>query len=282
MPDNRNDNPPAGKCDNEIALAAGAAIGKPHAPFAEHAEPGVASYAVVPKGYDLKSLEEFLQRPLRIRESVALQDTDSFILYVNDFHAETSRIFFNVDAEQFAAVLDYHGSTDEPSWCGHVATFTPRKSEEWKTWMASNRKQMTQVEFARFVEDNLPDIKEPNSAEFLQVALTFEAKKSVEFSSGVRLASGQIQFQYDEIVRGAAHKGTMEVPEQFVLGISIHINGPAYRITVRLRWRLDGSKLLFWYEIVRPHKFLEDALREIQQRIADDTGVSVLAGSRGK
>jgi len=271
---------PARKSDTEAALAAGAALAGPQSPLA--ADKDLAAYAVLPKGYQLESLEAFLERPLRIREEVALQDADSFIAYLNDFKVlDVSRIFFNGDEEQFTAVIDYHG-TDEASWCTHNAGFKPRRSEEFKTWLASNRKQLTQVDFARFLEENLPDVVEPNSAELLQVALTFEAKRSVEFSSGVRLANGQIQFQFDETIRGAAQKGTIEIPEQFVLGISIHTNGPAYRIPVRLRWRLQESKLTFWYEIVRPHKFIEDALREILARVAQETGIAVLAGARAK
>lgn len=103
----------------------------------------------------------------------------------------------------------------------------------------------------------------------------------MEFSFGVRLANGSIQFQYDEIVRGTAQKGPMEVPEEFVLGIPIHVNGPAYRIPVRLR-RLQDGKVQFWYEIVQPHKFIEDALREIRQKIATETGLAILAGRAGE
>ena len=296
MPDYRNnENPPATKCDNEVALAAGAAIGKAHAPFAEQTEEGTASYAVVPKGYELKSLEEFLPRPLRVREEVALQDADSFIVYVNDFKTTpASRIFFNSPEETFVAVLDYHDG-DVASWCSHLATFKPRRTEEFNTWVGSNRKGMSQVDFARFLEENLPDIAEPNSAEFLQMALTFEAKKSVEFSSGVRLANGTIQFQYDEVVRGTAQKGTMEVPETFVLGIAIFDGrvpsdregeppkkGPYYKLPVRLRWRLDQGKVTFWYEIVRLSRALEVALDGIKQRVANETGITVLAGKRSE
>jgi uncharacterized protein YfdQ (DUF2303 family) len=144
--------------------------------------------------------------------------------------------------------------------------------------MLQNKKQLTQVDFARFLEDNLPDIVEPEGATLLEVALTFEAKKDVEFASGVRLQNGQIQFQYNEVIRGAAQKGTLEVPEQFVLGIPIHVGGPAYRIPVRFRWRLHEGKAVFWYEIVRPHRYVEDALREIRERIGQETGIDVLAG----
>ena len=277
---NTDTHEPARKGDVESALAAGAAIGNAQSPFAERAAEGTASYAVVPKGYELKSLEEFLPHPLRIRQEVALQDTDSFIAYVNEFKlVGATQIFFNSEAEEFTAALDYHDNPDEPSWCGHKADFKPRRSVEFTTWMGMNRKAMAQVDFARFLEENLCDVVEPSSADLLQVALTFEAKRSVDFSLGLRLASGQIQFQYDETIRGTAQKGTIEVPEQFVLGIAIHVNGPAYRIPVRLRWRLQESKLSFWYEVVRPHKFIEDALREILLRVATDTGIVVLAGT---
>ena len=260
----------------DAALEAGAALS---APATAVEDEGACPYTVIPKNYTLQSLEEYLPRPLRIEQEVLIHDADSFISYVNSYGKEgASLIFFNGDEEQFVAVLDYHEAPIKPNWCDHVATFTVRRSVEFQTWMGSNRKQMTQVDFARFVEDNLPDIAVPPSAELLQIALTFEAKKSVDFSSGVRLANGQIQFAYDEVVRGTAQKGTIEVPEQFTLGIPVHVNGPAYSIPVRLRWRLQEGKVIFWYELVRPHKFIEDALKEIAQRIEKETPISILAG----
>jgi uncharacterized protein YfdQ (DUF2303 family) len=261
--------------DVQAAMAAGAALGDPRTPVVDE-KAGV--FAVVPKDYDVKSLNDYLPRPLRIEQQVALHDADSFIAYVNEFKSSATHIFFNAQAEEFTAILDYHEGTGAPAWCDHAAVFQPRRSVEFTTWLDQNRKQMTQVEFARFLEENLPDIVEPSSAELLQVALTFEAKKSVEFSSGVRLNNGQIQFQYDEVVRGTAQKGTMEVPEVFTIGVSIHMNGPAYRIPVRLRWRLHEGKVAFWYEVVRPHKYIEDALKEIRDRITEKTSLALLAG----
>jgi uncharacterized protein YfdQ (DUF2303 family) len=260
--------------DTQAAIAAGAALGDPRSPCVDE-KAGV--FTVVPKDYRIEDLENFLPRPLRIKEDVALHDTDSFIAYVNNFKLPVSRIFFDTIEEEFVTLLDYH-EVETAGWCDHTASYKPRRSVECETWMASNRKQMTQVDFARFLEENMPDVVEPNSAELLQVALTFEAKKSVEFSSGVRLNNGQIQFQYDEVVRGTAQKGTIEIPEQFVLGIPIHVNGPAYRIPVRLRWRLQEGKVVFWYEIVRPHRFIEDALKEIRERVSVETTTAIFAG----
>jgi uncharacterized protein YfdQ (DUF2303 family) len=262
--------------DIQSAMAAGAALGDPRSPVADE-KAGV--FAIVPEGYEIESLEGFLPRPLRIVQNPLLHDTDSFITYVNEYGKQgVSHIFFNGEKEQFRAILDYHEKPETPNWCDHTALFQARRSVEFSIWMTQNRKNMTQVEFARFLEDNLPDVVEPNSGELLQIALTFEAKKSVDFSSGVRLNNGQIQFAYDEIVRGTAQKGTIEIPEQFILGVPIHVNGPAYRIPVRLRWRLQEGKVAFWYEIVRPHRFIEDALKEIRERVAKETALPVLAG----
>ena len=264
--------------DVQAAIAAGAALGDART---IPDTPGPAGfYTVVPENYRVESLEEFMARPLRIQQKVDLHDAASFIAYVQEFgDHDISRIFFDQEHETFQVVIDYHGGNGMPGWCEHVADFTARRSVEFTTWMGQNRKQMTQVDFARFLEDNIPDIVEPNSAELLQVALNFEAKKTVEFSSGARLNNGQIQFQYDEIVRGTTQKGTLEVPETFVLGIPIHVNGPAYRMQVRLRWRLQEGKLAFWYEIVRPHRYVEDALAEIRDRVLKETEIAVLAGT---
>jgi len=261
--------------DMQTALAAGAAIGDPR--IVVPTNEGV--YTVVPKDYQIQDLEKYLPTPLRVRQHVTLNDTDSFIEYVKAYAKQHStRLFFANEGEAFDAVIDYHESADAPAWCEHKATFKPVRSVEFTTWMDRNKKQFTQVDFARFLEENLPDVVEPEGAVLLEVALTMEAKKEVTFSSGVRLATGQIQFQYDEEVRGTAKKGTLEIPEQFVLGISIHENGPAYRIPVRLRWRLHEGKAIFWYEIVRPHRFVQDAIKEIRAKVTTDTGYPVLTG----
>lgn len=262
-------------CDTSVAIAAGAALSEPRT-LPEATANGV--YTVVPEGYELKSLEEFLPRPLRLEQQVELHDAESFIAYVNGFKLPgATRLFFDQEKETFAAVLDYH-EVETPSWCEHQASFTAKRSPEFQTWSGQNRKAMSQVDFARFLEENLPDVVEPAGAMLLEIALTFEAKKDVEFASGVRLQNGQVQFTYNEVVRGTAQKGTIEIPDKFVLGIPIHVGGPAYRIDVRLRWRLNDGKVTFAYELVRPHRYVEDALKEIRERIAGETGLAVLAG----
>lgn len=262
----------------QSAIDAGMLLGEPKSPASRGA------YAVLPKDCTIRSLEEFAASPSRVRQSVELFDADSFIAYILEFaYITRTRVFFDAESESFTAILDYHESTEdgtgEPGWCQHRAVFRCRRTPEFAAWMAKNKSAMSQIDFARFVEENLPDIVEPPGAQLLEVARTLEAKKEVTFSSGVRLDNGQVQFTYEEILRGSAARNTLEIPEQFVLGIAIHEGGPAYRIPVRLRYRIHEQKLVFWYEIVRPHRFLQDALGEIRQRVTSETTYPILSGA---
>ena len=268
--------------DVEAAIAAGVALGDPVQ--VSPGENGNGLYAIVPRGYVLESLERFLGRPLRIKQQVTLDDTPSYVAYVNEYRqGGASHIFFDKERENFIAVLDYHqasGNDPQPAWGDHVAQYHPKRSKEFTTWMAQNRKGMSQTDLARFLEDNLPDITEPSAADMLEIAINFEAHTEASFRSGIRLASGQIQLQYNEEIRGGTTKeGTLECPEKFYLGIPVHEGGPGYKIEVRLRWRLKEGAVTFWFEIVRPHRVIDDALDEIRTVVADGTSIPMLAGS---
>ena len=48
---------------------------------------------------------------------------------------------------------------------------------------------------------------------------------------------------------------------------------------VELRYRIaDGGALTMWYELLRPHKILEDAAHAVWTEIQDKTGLTVFNG----
>ena len=114
----------------------------------------------------------------------------------------------------------------------------------------------------------------------LEEARTLEAKKKVNFASSLRLSDGSTQFTYEEDVQGSAQKGQLQVPEVFVLAIPVFENGDLWRVEAQLRYRIaDGGKLTIWYELVRPHKVIETAVKELRATIATETGLPVLVGA---
>jgi len=250
------------------ALAAGAATA------ATRHEEGLQPFAVVPDGYEVASLESLRLMPTRIKQGVRVFDADSFIKYFTDYVKPDSRIFVDVQKPAIVGVIDYHEQAGIAEWGDHKVSFEFRHTKEWNIWMGANKKQMSQADFAQFIEDNLPDIIEPSHANMLEISRRMEAKKNVNFSSSNRLDNGEVQFVYEEEIRGTVNKGEMAIPEVFKLricpfepGLPPYPDGSAYKVEARLRYRIKENGLTLWYELVRPHKIVEDAVAQIVIKI---------------
>lgn len=236
-------------------------------------------YVVIPEGSELKTLENYLHRPIRKRGVIVMRDTESFNRYVKDESDTTTRIYGNLIDPQFVAVLNDSAGVN-PGWRDFLVVYKCPKSVEWQTWHSSSGTKMTQETFAQFIEDNLPDIANPPAADMLEIAHTLEAKKKVNFASGIRLSNGQNELTYEETIQGTAGKGKFVVPEQFTLGIPVLEGGDRYAVDARLRYRIaEGGRLSIWYELVRPHKIIEDAVKDVKQKIEIATGFTIFNGS---
>lgn len=235
-------------------------------------------YVLVPEGYNFEGKEHLLPAPLRKSGGTTLNDAASFIAVVNDQKNDDTRMYSTINPPTFTAV--FNDIAAGAGWRDHQAKYNAPLSPEWKTWLGTSGRQQSQSDFAQFIETNLPDIAEPNGADVLEVSRTLEAKKKVNFASSIRLSDGSTQFTYEEDVQGSAQKGQLKVPEEFVLAIPVFENGDLWRVEAKLRYRIgDGGKLSIWYELVRPHKVIEAAVKELRARIAADTGLNILVGS---
>jgi uncharacterized protein YfdQ (DUF2303 family) len=259
------------------------AIQSPVVPPYDPKKPG--PFVITPEGWKLQ-YPEIPAFPSRIAQQVTMHNAGSFSAYVKEFAEESTAIFFDEDKRTFTAILDYHlggnghEDAEAPRWCDHVATFVARTSPEWDAWIGRNMKAFGQVEFAEFLEDNLIDVIEPAGADLLEITRTLEAKKDVAYSSAIRLQNGSVRINYDEVIKGTANTqaGVIEIPEQFTLQMEVIRGGSQYRFPARFKYRLKERALILWYEIVRPHKILEQALNETLAAIQDGTGLTIRKG----
>ena len=58
-------------------------------------------------------------------------------------------------------------------------------SREWLLWNKAHRQHMSQLSFAEFLQDNLPDVISPDGADLLDMSLKFEASQSGDRKSVV-------------------------------------------------------------------------------------------------
>jgi len=235
---------------------------------------------IAPRELSINQFEELLPAPLRLKESVTLLDAISFIDYYNEFSTDDSLIFVNLEKGIFKAILDYHKLPDQPTWGSHTASYTCPNTEEWKRWNDYSGTKMDQIQFALFIEDNLLEITQPSGGEMLEIATTLRAKTKVDFSSATRLDNGQTQLSYLEDMEGKAGlKGQLEIPETIKLKLQPFIGGPMYECEARFRYRIKEGQLIMWYDLVRPHRIHEDAVKDVFDQIKQaKRGGNILMG----
>lgn len=265
----------------EAAVDAGERIARLNTVTKREGEHGTP-FVMVEAGVAPLSLEPMLSHPVRKRATVALRDAASFIAYATAFADAHSLVFANIADRTITAVLDYHEAKDGPArWGSHRAVLTCQLTEDWKRWTAANKKHLGQVEFAQFIEDNLPNIAAPAGSQILEIVKTLMAKKAVNFTSSVRLDNGETQFVYEETIAGSAgQKGHLEIPHTFTLGLEPFEGAGLYQLEARFRYRIvEGGKLELWFDLVRHEAVLEDAFTRTREEIRKGLDpVKVLAG----
>ena len=141
---------------------------------------------------------------------------------------------------------------------------------------------MGQTEFAEFLEDNFADLAGADAQTLLNVATTIQATTGINFASARRLQDGQTQLTYNEVVDAkAGADGALKIPQTFALGLRIFKNGDAYKLTARLKYRLHGGSVKFWYELDRPERAIEDAFTGYVATVREKSGYRVLIGMPG-
>lgn len=242
-------------------------------------------YAIVPIDTKVVDLAQFIyndyaERPHRKKANVKVLDAASFIEYWAQFADDNSRAFADETKSVVLGVLDYHAAHEgAPRWGQHRVQLDLRHSEEWKTWTGKDGQKVTQMDFAEFIEDNTPDIKEPSAATMLEVARTLQAKTDVDFSSAIRLNNGQVQLKFSEQIKGTYGNGQVDIPEEFVIFIPVYVGTPRVPVRARLRYRINSGKLTFWYDLLRTEQIERDAFMATLAEISGGIGTKVINGS---
>jgi uncharacterized protein YfdQ (DUF2303 family) len=246
---------------------------------------GQSHHLVVPDGYthiDIsKEVEARDPIPHRKRGTVALESVQSLLDYCEDQKAQgTAYIYASQDTLTITAVFNDH--RDEfAGWRDHRATFKAAFTPEFERWIANNgsARAKEQMTFAEFIEDNIADITEPAGAQLLEVATTIQAKTDINFSSARRLDNGQVQLGYTETINATAGANSaLSIPREFALGLRVFKNGEGYRLTARLKYRLNNGGVKFWYELDRPERVIEDAFAGYVEQVRATSGYRVLIG----
>lgn len=241
---------------------------------------------ISPDGFRVAQLPDLAANPPRKRGTFNALDVPAFGRHFNTHKLTESVIVCDPGTESrlavFVAIINYHGTL--PSFGDFRTAYQPEFSSEWKRWLAANKKGMDHGAFLEFLEENQEQVIEPQGAALLELIKSLEGTAAAKFESALNLHNGSTRLSYveDVKVRGnvdaATREGTLEVPATLGLGIAPFEFGQPYKLTARLRYRVQGKQLTFAYDIVEPHRIIADAVRGICDKIKELTGVEPMYG----
>ena len=232
--------------------------------------------------WSVQGYSELMDRPKRNNFIITFKDLDAFCNYVSDHAIDDSSLYLRPDIKklEFSAIAYIDDcKRNSPNWRQEKVTYVPETSVEWEEWTKNNKKRMGQEDFALFLEEHLCDIVDDangkTTALTLLTAVTnlFEVR-NVTYGSKVSLSNGMASFEFRE---EDGQKGQIQVPTEFVLGIPVFEDGPAYTIRAKLRYRIDRNtgSLCLWYELQLINRIFKNAIERQSNAISERLAIKL-------
>jgi uncharacterized protein YfdQ (DUF2303 family) len=221
--------------------------------------------------------------PDHIGQDVKLQTVDSLVDYVNRYKTEHTVLFADIGSNTIVGAIDYHGASgDKPGTADHVdhrATLTLPLSVEWMTWTAAHDRKVSQLDFARFLEENASDIMQPAAADLLDSVRDLQGARKVQFKRAIRTATNTESFEYTD--ESTATSGGVELATLMTLNVPIYFDGEFVQPKAFLRWDLDDGRLLLGIALHRAEHVRQATFKRIVLDASARTGRPAVFGKIG-
>jgi hypothetical protein len=228
----------------EVLEAAGLKRLNPQAHYAFHSIQSFTSYV----------LNVFDNDPFDTLDDDAYRPRRSRALCIADEARETIRLIFDAQPNEWGTVY---------------ADLKLIGSSEAKRWLEASGRYMEQQDFAEFCELNLETFSSPAAATILEIAQTFQAKSTVDFSSAVRLSSGAIKLRREEQINATAgERADISIPEVLTVAMPLFKYGKAYAVKARLRYRIVDAAVRLSVLLVDPEMAIEHAFKEVVDEVS--------------
>ncbi len=234
-------------------------------------DPSVPQAIVVPEGASLQLPDLSRWRPAPARKTgVYRPATVAALTAYLEWQqlADATTVWVHPTSGLVSAIIDDNGET--PGYGQHRAVLQMSHTPEWTHWAGLDGQLVGQEAFAEHVEAGLEEIVEPDAATVLEIAQSFHATSSATFRQATRLQSGEQKLVYDETIDAkAGPSGDLTVPTVILLALSPFLGEDRYKLTARLRFRLNAGKLTLGYLLDRPDAVIRDALEAIAERLEE-------------
>ncbi|WP_213287549.1 DUF2303 family protein [Bradyrhizobium sp. sGM-13] len=253
-------------------------------------------------GSGLISLKEHAEKwrnaPERKRGVARLATLQSFIDLANRHKDANSVIFAQAEwpSPSLTAIINYNeAGTGAARFGDHRFVYPFPMTDEFKAWAGQDSSQMSQSEFAAFIEERVFELADPTPGEadmfekilrtqFASPSRMMELSRGLQVNvesvakSGVTLQSGEGEIQFVEEHRDQRGEKLI-VPGLFMIALPAFIGGDPVRIPVRLRYRVKGGAISWFYQMYRWKEFLRERVIADLDFAHDQTDLPTFEGS---
>lgn len=237
-------------------------------------------HALIPEGFNLAEISDPHRLPPMIAQSVKVDDRASLEIYTNRFSDDRTIILADFDAGTIRAVLDWHKSNDgadamAPQHAKHSVTLHLRDSLEYQRWNDMEGTMHSQEDFARFIEENVTDVSDPDHSTLLEICRDLEATQGSTFKAGTRLENGDRSFRYETETRVT---NEIQVPTEIGLEIPLYFGEEPTFVRAKFRFRASQAGLALGFVWHRVEYQRQAAFQEIAFAASENTGRPVIYG----
>lgn len=228
----------------------------------------------------LKALvEEWRTAPARRSGTARVDTLDAFVDLTNRHKDGQSALFGKTGwpDPKLTAVLNYDSADSEARFGDHRIEYAFPLTEEFKAWVGVNAKPMDQDVFAAFMEEHAAELAAPTEGERAEFERLFKERfatpsEVIELSRhlevfvgarakhGVRLQSGERTIEFAEEHHNAKGEPVV-IPGIFMVSVAAFVRGDPVRLPARLRYRISGGDIKWFYQLYRWEAYLHEEVR---------------------
>lgn len=247
----------------------------------------------------LKNLvQEFRDVKARRKGTARAETLESFVDLINRHKDDQSALFGKCSwpEPRITAVLNYNAADAEgvrPA--DHRIVYSFPLTDEFKAWIGLNAKPMEQEVFAAFLEEHCAELAAPEDgertlyerlfsekmatpSELVMLSRHLEVFVSAKAKQGVRLQTGERQVEFVEEHQNS--KGEkITIPGIFMVSVPAFVDGEVVRIPARLRYRIAGGDIKWFYQLYRWESFLREQVEHDLDKAAKATELPAYEGS---
>lgn len=244
-----------------------------------------------------KLIDEHRLVPER-RTGTASVDTLASFIKLTDRHKDEGSVLFGKTVypdPKLTAILNYHSVGNDARFGDHRIEYAFPLTEEFKAWVAINNKPMDQEIFAAFLEEHSVELASPSEAEIslyqplfsekfatpsevVMLARSLEVLVNAKVKQGVRLQSGERTVEFsEEHVNAKGEK--IVIPGIFMVSVRAFVDGEPVRIPARLRYRIAGGEIKWFYQLYRWQEFVREQVQYDLRDAAEKTALPYFEGS---